>query len=119
GSRLFVAGNDTTINGTTYDGGIRQLDPATGAVIWETGLPGNVVGSPTLDGRGVIGVPTFDTQGGVNNAWLVNASTGAVLTPVDTMGKMGFASPVFADNLVLVATWGKGLFAYHPKPGLP
>lgn len=34
GSRLFVAGNTTTIAGQSVPGSVRQLDPATGAVVW-------------------------------------------------------------------------------------
>jgi len=112
GSRLFVPSNDTTIAGTNYHGSIRQLNPATGAVIWQTGLAGIVIGSPTLNGSAVIGVPTFDTEGGAKNAYLINAASGAILTNVNTLGAKQFAQPVFADNLLLVATWGKGLFAY-------
>jgi len=119
GSRLFVAADDTTVNGTSYHGSIRQLNPATGAIIWETGLAGEVVGSSTMNGSGVIAVPAFDTAGGGKYDYLINAATGAILTKVDTMGKLDFGQPVFADNLLLVPTWGKGLIAYHPKPGLP
>ena len=33
-------GNSTVINGVTYQGSVQSLDPATGAPVWQTGLPG-------------------------------------------------------------------------------
>jgi len=36
---LHVAATATVIGGTTFAGSVRRLDPATGAVLWQTGLP--------------------------------------------------------------------------------
>ena len=116
GSRLFVAGNGTTINGTGYEGSVRQLDPATGTPIWETGLPGSILGSPSLNGSGVIAAVAFDTSGGKNAAWLIDASTGALLKTITTKNSVEFAQPVFADNYLLFATSNHGLYAYRPGP---
>jgi outer membrane protein assembly factor BamB len=110
GSRLFVAGNGTTIGGTAYNGSVRELDPATGTPIWETGLPGSILGSPSLNGSGVIAAAAF---GGTSDAWLINASTGAIIRKLSTHGSVEFAQPVFADGMVLLATSNKGLFAYR------
>src|SRR5439155_23556308 len=52
GQRLFESGPQTTIQSTVYRGSIREIDPATGAYLWETGLPDAVSGSPTLSGGG-------------------------------------------------------------------
>ena len=38
GSGLYIAGNGATIGGTTYPGELQQVNPATGAYIWRTGL---------------------------------------------------------------------------------
>jgi outer membrane protein assembly factor BamB len=116
GSRLFLAGNGTTINGTSYEGSVRELDPATGAPIWETGLPGSILGTPSLNGAGVIAAAAFDTSGGKNAAWLIDAATGAILKQVTTKNSVEFAQPVFADNYLLLATSNHGLFAYRPGP---
>ncbi|HLG92921.1 MAG TPA: PQQ-binding-like beta-propeller repeat protein, partial [Acidimicrobiales bacterium] len=62
-SRLYVAGNLTTIGGVSYRGSVQEVDPATGAPIWQTGLPGSVLGTPTLDGSGVLAVGTSDFDG--------------------------------------------------------
>ena len=107
GSHLFVAGNSTTINGTTYAGSIRMLDPATGTPIWQLGLPGPVVGSPTLDGAGVLAVPTRSTNG----TYLVAAATGTILANIPTGYEFG--QPVYANNMILFPTQAFGLFAYH------
>ena len=40
GARLYVAAGGATLNGTSYYGNISALDPATGAFLWQTGVPG-------------------------------------------------------------------------------
>ena len=40
GTRLYVGAGGTTLNGTTFYGNISALDPATGAFLWRTGIPG-------------------------------------------------------------------------------
>jgi outer membrane protein assembly factor BamB len=106
GSHLFVSGNETTIGGVSFNGSVRMLDPATGAPIWETGLPGPVIGTPTLDGAHVLAVQTYSSSG----MFLINAATGAVLRNIAS--GTGFGQPVFADNMLLLPTIGKGLWAY-------
>ena len=49
GSHLLVAAPHSTIQGTTYNGSVRMLNAADGSSIWETGLPGIVIGSPSLN----------------------------------------------------------------------
>jgi outer membrane protein assembly factor BamB len=107
GSHLFVAANKTTINEQTYPGSIRMVDPATGAYLWERGLTGPPIGSPTLDGAGVLAVTEYSKTG---QLVLINAATGAVLTTIST--GPDFGQPVFADNMMLVPTRDHGLWAY-------
>jgi outer membrane protein assembly factor BamB len=115
GSRLFLGGNATTIGGTQFEGSIRELDPATGTPVWETGLTGNVLGGPTENGSGVLGVGSWDyNTGAVNRLWLVDASNGHILNTLNLNSAI-FAQPVFADFL-LVASQKKGLFAFRPGP---
>jgi outer membrane protein assembly factor BamB len=114
GTHLFIAGNQTMINGTTYFGSIREVDPATGNVIWATGLPGAIMGTPTLDGSGVIAAASYDgATGSTNAAFLLNASNGNLLTTITTNSK-DFGQPVFADNMLLIPSNSQGLIAYHP-----
>ena len=105
--RLFVGSNQTVINSQTFSGAVRDLDPATGGIIWETGLTaGPVMGSPTLNGAGVLAAGTyslpFPTQ---NKVYLLDTSNGAILTSFDEISQV-FAQPVFADSHLFIATTG-------------
>jgi outer membrane protein assembly factor BamB len=99
-------GNGTTIGGTTYQGSVQSLNPATGAPIWQTGLPGAVIGSPTEDGAGVVAASVFESSTGNFGVYLLSASTGAILDYISTNPSMVFAQPVFSSNLLLVASTG-------------
>jgi outer membrane protein assembly factor BamB len=124
GSRLFVSGNQTTIDGVTYSGSIRELDPSTGALIWETGLQGAVLGTPSLNGSGVLAVATYDSlkgvpiKGAANATYLINAATGAILARYSTNNDVEFAQPIFVNRYLLLGTVNKGLFAYTPSVGI-
>ncbi|HEY2553571.1 MAG TPA: PQQ-binding-like beta-propeller repeat protein [Streptosporangiaceae bacterium] len=109
GSRLYIAANQTVIGGTTFNGSVRSLNPATGKPIWATGLPDPVVGSLTVDGGGVLAVPTFGDSG----LFLVAASTGQILLNIPTGPEFG--QPVFAGNMLLAPTRNHGLWAYTPS----
>jgi outer membrane protein assembly factor BamB len=118
GSHLFVAGGSaTTVDGVDYPGAIRSLDPSTGVPVWETGLPGHVLGTPTLDGSGVLAVASWnsteDSRDGVAESWLVDASNGRILATLPTRSS-AFAQPVFADQYLFVATTRSGLYALAP-----
>ncbi|HSS66926.1 MAG TPA: PQQ-binding-like beta-propeller repeat protein, partial [Nocardioidaceae bacterium] len=111
--RLFVASNTTTINGASAAGGLRALDPATGAFIWEKRLPCLPTGSPTINGR-VVAVPMFSCPAGVSpTVRLYRESSGRFLGSVPATGKT-FAQPVFAHGMLYVASEDGTLTAYHP-----
>ena len=116
GSDLFIAGPPTTIAGLAYNGSIREVDPSTGSVLWATGLSGDVDGSPSLDGAGVVSVATFDSSGAPNADYLVSAATGTILATVSTGNAMQSAQPVFVGKDLLLATSGQGLFDYRVGP---
>lgn len=114
-------GNTTTINGVSYQGAVVSLNPATGAPIWQTGLPGAIIGSPTEDGAGVVAAPVFESNTGNLGVYLLSASTGAILGEINTGSDQVFAQPVFANN-VLIVTGGRatGVTVYQvTKPGPP
>jgi outer membrane protein assembly factor BamB len=114
GARLFVAAAPTTINGTLFQGSVRQLNPDTGAPIWQTGLSEIVLGSPTLDGGGVIAIGTYVNPSTANGLYLVQASNGHVLRKIITNKSTVFAQAVFADNYLVIATaGGAGLMVYR------
>lgn len=68
-----------------------------------------MVGSPTLDGGGVLAVPTFTDSG----LFLIQASTGSILRNLPTGPEFG--QPVFADNMLLAPTKKFGIWAYKPS----
>jgi polyvinyl alcohol dehydrogenase (cytochrome) len=109
GSHLFVASNKTTIRGVNVPGSIRELDPATGTIIWETGLSGQVLGSPTKNGAGVIAVATYGKA-----AYLIDASSGQILKTISA--PTTFSQPVFADSYLFVAPTTGDFTAYTIGP---
>ncbi len=114
GTHLYIAGNQTTISGTTHFGSIREVDPATGSVLWATGLPGAIMSTPTLDGSGVLAAASYDgATGSTNAAFLLNAGNGHLITTITTNSKE-FGQPVFADTMLLLPTNSQGLIVYHP-----
>jgi polyvinyl alcohol dehydrogenase (cytochrome) len=112
GSRLFVAAAKTTIDGTPYRGSIRELDPATGMPVWETGLGGKVIGNPSLNGADVLGVPMRDSPAYTRGVQLIDATDGSPLAFADD-GKV-FAQPVFADGHLFVANETSKLSVFTP-----
>jgi outer membrane protein assembly factor BamB len=116
GSHLYIAATATTIKGTKYGGSIREVNAATGKVLWSTGLPQQVLGTPALDGAGVLSLATIGYSAKATNAdYLLNASTGAILTTLNNGDSAQFAQPVFADGYLFAATDTAGLTEY----GLP
>jgi hypothetical protein len=112
---LYIGGNATTIGGTSYGGSIRQVNPATGAFGWQTGLPCPVEGTPSLDSAGVLAAATYNYGTCPTRAYLINAATGAILTTLPTGPGNIFAQPVFAQNTLFVATETNGLYNLAPQ----
>jgi len=115
GRRLFAASNVTTIGGVSYPGSLRRVDPATGAYVWQLGLPCTVLGSPSGDAGGVIAVVTRGscTAPAADALYLVAASTWPVLAAIPT-SSLTFAQPAFAGQRLFVATETNGLLALAP-----
>jgi outer membrane protein assembly factor BamB len=115
-SALYLAGNTTSINGHTYDGSVREVNPGTGTTGWATGLSCEVLGTPALDAAtGVLAVATWAApcRNGSPAVYLLNAATGAILGTLPlTVG--GFAQPVFAGPYLLVADESGQVIAYSP-----
>src|ERR1043166_6826745 len=106
--RLFVAGNQTTINAQLFKGSVRAFNPADGTIIWETGLAnGPVMGSPTLNGAGVLAAGTYNiTTVALNSVYLLNAATGTILQTIAQPNKKVLPQPVFAGDHLFVANAG-------------
>lgn len=112
---LYAAANATTIGGTPYGGSIRRLDPATGASIWQRGLPCAVIGTPSLDAAGVLAVGTYTgctPTTGRPGAYLLDAGTGSILATLPVNDARVFSQPVFAGTALYVATETSGLYAF-------
>jgi polyvinyl alcohol dehydrogenase (cytochrome) len=113
GHHLFAPASPTTIGTTSYQGAIRELDPNTGKAIWARGLGGIILGSPTMNGAGIIAAATYD-QDGTNSVYLINKANGAILKTIDMAGAKMFAQPVFANGMLFIASLSKGLQVYRP-----
>jgi outer membrane protein assembly factor BamB len=112
GTSLYMAGDPTTVAGVPVHGSIRRIDPATGAFLWQTGLPSSPLGSPTMNGSHVIAVQTYVSTSTPNGVYLVNAGNGRVLDNVESGGS-NFAQSVFADGWLFVTNTSQGIGAYH------
>jgi polyvinyl alcohol dehydrogenase (cytochrome) len=111
GTHLYVGANATTINGTSYAGSLRALRPSNGTPVWATALPEAVLGGPTVNKAGVVAAnPGFFSQTGTTR--LFNAATGATLRTLPT--GFVFGQPVWANNMLIVATVYNGVQAYGP-----
>jgi polyvinyl alcohol dehydrogenase (cytochrome) len=114
GNDLYVAATATTIDGTAYAGSIDELNAATGAIVWATGLPSQVLGTPSLNGSGLLAVGTYADTTDPLADYLVNPSTGAIVATISNGDSSQFAQPVFADQYLFIATETAGLYAYEP-----
>ena len=114
GQDLFLGGNETTSDATvTAAGTIQELVPTTGAVVWQTALQDGVIGSPTMDGGGVIAVGTYGGSPSPNETYLVDAATGQIIRTI-AQG-LDFAQTVFANNWMFGAN-NNGVYAWAVSP---
>jgi outer membrane protein assembly factor BamB len=92
GSRLYVAGGGTTINGTRCSGSLRALNPATGTPIWGVCLGADVNSS-------IMVVPGLVALGAGTQVVAVDAATGRqVFTFNDTSTRSHFVSSATIVN---------------------
>ncbi len=113
GSKLYVAGGTTTINGNSCQGGLRALDPNTGKFLWEACLNGPVLG-------GVIVVPGLVAVGAGTTLVVVNAATGTTLfsyQDTTTNAKL-WGSPSISNGVLYMGSRSGHLFAFW-LGGLP
>ncbi len=95
-------GSKTRIDGTTYQGSVQALNPTTGKPVWQTGLPGWVVGSPSEDGAGVVAAPVLYSPVGVSGVYLLSAATGKILKFISTQPQGLFGQPVWDGKDLLI-----------------
>jgi hypothetical protein len=112
---LYLSGDGTTIGGKSVGGSVGQVNPSTGAFLWQTGLPCAVMGTPTLDSAGVLAAGTYRcVKPATPGAYLINAATGAILSTLPVATSKVFAQPVFAQGTLFVATESGGLYDLAP-----
>jgi polyvinyl alcohol dehydrogenase (cytochrome) len=116
GRVLYMATDGTTLsNGTAVQGSALALNPDTGATRWQSALPCEAFGSPTLDQPGkLLAVPLYGCPTGVTPVVeLLNTSTGTKVMSLPAPGG-AFSQPVFVGNTLYVASFSGGLTAYQP-----
>jgi outer membrane protein assembly factor BamB len=106
GGRLFAAGGTTTIGGTTYRGSVRALDPATGQVTWEQGLPDPVLPALAYD-NGFVVAPAYA------NLDIFDAADGHVLLSQPTNSGT-FAAPSISGGNIVVGLLDGNLWVLGP-----
>ena len=114
GHDLFLAGFARTIKGVLYPGSVQERDPSTGKLIWQAGLPSGVIGSPSLDGGGVLVAGTYGSAPASNATYLIDAANGTILATLAAGND--FAQSAFADGMLVTAN-SDGVFAYAPAAG--
>lgn len=110
GKHLYIGGDKVHVRRKTYLGSLTEINPSNGYRAWVTGLPNGVIGTPSLDGAGVIAVGTYDFSATPNAIYLINAATGRILRTLATNGH-DFAQSVFADGRLFTAN-DNGLYAW-------
>jgi hypothetical protein len=101
GKHLYLAANSTTVNGVPAAASVRQLDPATGAVGWQTALPCVPLISPTLNANSsLLAVSTWCATG-TSYTYLLEAASGAILGRYELPGQ-SFVQPVWANNMLFI-----------------
>ena len=109
GRHLYLGGPAVTIKGMAYRGSVQERNPSDGKLDWETGLANTVIGSPAMDGGGVITVGTYGSSKGPNATDLVDAASGKVLRTL--IRGNDFAQSVFADGWLFTAN-STGVYAW-------
>jgi polyvinyl alcohol dehydrogenase (cytochrome) len=112
---LIVAANGTTVAGRSVAGAVRALDPSTGSISWEQGLPCPAMGSPTINASShLVAVPLYGCAAGTApSVRIFNELTGVPLATLAATGSV-FAQPVFAEGHIYVASETGGLTAFQP-----
>jgi hypothetical protein len=110
GSTLFVAGGSTKIGGKSCAGGVRALNPATGASMWEfCATTGHVLGALAA-APGVIAVPAGPS------VLVLNASTGKQLAAYkNPSGAQYWGAPSIGGGHLFAPGMDGTLTALAPK----
>jgi polyvinyl alcohol dehydrogenase (cytochrome) len=120
GKHLFMGGLGATIGGKKFAGNVVELNPDNGKVLWRSGLPDAVIGSPALNGAGVLAVGTFALGHATCTScasYLLDASNGHVLQQLTSGTGTDAGQITFAEGRVFVPiSFGtaQGVYAFGP-----
>jgi hypothetical protein len=108
GSKLFIAGGITTINGNSCLGSVQEVDPGTGAILWQRCLNDGSVLAPVTLVPGVLIVPAG------KDILLLDTATGQTLnTLTDTRNNSRyFAGASVSNGILYTANMDFNLYAY-------
>jgi outer membrane protein assembly factor BamB len=103
---LYVAGGNTTINGSSCKGSFRALNPATGAFKYQGCLAdGPVIGAITA-------VPGVAAIVAGPNLLLISTVTGKTLFTTKGSGISFYGSPSISNGVLYIGSKNKALYAY-------
>ncbi|HZU69718.1 MAG TPA: PQQ-binding-like beta-propeller repeat protein [Ktedonobacteraceae bacterium] len=110
GTNLYIAGNKTTINGTTCAGSIRAVNPANGSYIWQDCIKANVQDP-------VMAVPGLIVIGAGTDMLVISTADGSILFDYHLApGHATFLGPATISNGVLYIGNNDGcLYAFTPS----
>ncbi|HLH62158.1 MAG TPA: hypothetical protein VKV20_10790 [Ktedonobacteraceae bacterium] len=109
GTNLYIAGNQTTINGTTCAGSVRAVNPADGSYIWQDCVKANVQDPVTA-------VPGLIVIGAGTDILVIGTADGSILFDYHiAAGHATFLGPATISNGVLYIGNNNGyLYAFTP-----
>jgi len=109
GSTLYAVGGNTTINGTSCQGSLRALNPATGAFLWQDCLTtGHVFGAVTaVPGVAVVGA-------GPDLVAIATASGNTLFTATGSSGATFYGGASISNGVLYVGDTNGNLFAFAP-----
>ncbi len=111
GGRLYIAGGNTPVNGVGYQGAIRALDPGTGKILWQDGVPGIVIGALVYD-NGLVIASAGDT------ILLLDAASGKRLYSYQLDSDM-YVSPTVADGQIFTGSLNGTIYALDLSNSTP
>ena len=99
GTNLFFGAQTSTIGTTTYPGSVQERVASTGVLTWSTPMTSGVLGSPSLDGGGLLVAGTFASA--TAGIYLIDSTTGTIVRKL--MDGKTFGQSVFANNWLFSA----------------
>ncbi len=108
GTAVYAAGTDTTINGVLCQASVRALNPATGAIIWQTcWTAGRALNA-------VIAVPGLVVVGQGSYLNVLDATSGQVLFRYKDTNKAAifYGAPVISNGILYAGNEDGTLFAF-------